>query len=103
MHDQLLTHNVRFCGSQLGRDYESRAARVAIKAVARPVEVGARTLVYGASAGLDTHGQYLPDCKITQPNRGLLKGKAGEVLQRRVWNELKAKLETIRPGVTAAA
>jgi len=93
----------RFCGSQLGRDYESRAARIAVKAVARPVEVGARTLVYGASAGVDTHGQYLPDCKITPPNRGLLKGKTGEALQRRVWEELKVKLESIRQGVTAAA
>jgi len=52
---------------------------------------------------VDTHGQYLPDCKITQPNRGLLKGKTGEALQRRVWDELKVKLESIRQGVTAAA
>ncbi|KAK1750355.1 hypothetical protein QBC47DRAFT_393959 [Echria macrotheca] len=91
-----------FCGSQLGREWDSRAARAATKALARPAEVGARTLVYGASASKDTHGQYLPDCKITQPNRGLAKGKAGEELQKRVWTELKTKLETIRPGVTMA-
>ncbi len=65
----------------------------------RPVEVGARTLVHGACAGAESHGQYLPDCKITQ-TKGLTSGKEGAELQERVWMELKEKLEGIKAGVT---
>lgn len=66
----------------------------------RPAEVGSRTLVYGASVGGESHGQYVPDCKIT-PTKGLTRGKSGSELQSRVWEELKEKLEDIRPGVTS--
>lgn len=71
-----------------------------VKIIARPTEVGARTIVYGACAGPESHGQYVPDTKIT-PTVGLTKGEKGEELQIRVWDELKAKLEGIRPGVTS--
>lgn len=70
-----------------------------MRILCRSTEVGSRTLVYGASAGPESHGQYLPDCVIT-PTRGLSKGEEGAKLQARVWEELKAKLEAIRPGVT---
>jgi hypothetical protein len=68
--------------------------------IARTAEVGSRTLVYGASAGPESHGQYVPDCKIT-PTKGLTTGKEGAELQERVWKELKGKLEKIHPGVTS--
>jgi len=71
-----------------------------MKILCRKTEVGARTLVYGASVGPESHGQYVPDCKIT-PAEGLCKGKAGAELQNRVWLELREKLEAIRPGVTS--
>jgi hypothetical protein len=74
--------------------------RIFLKILARRAEVGSRTLVYGGSAGSETHGQYLPDCKIT-PTKGLCKGEAETELQKRVWEELRQKLETIRPGVTS--
>ena len=70
--------------------------------LARPTEVGARTLVYGASVGPESHGQYVPDCKITS-TAGLTKGKKGAELQERVWVELKRKLEAVRPGVTSVS
>jgi hypothetical protein len=71
-----------------------------MKILARPTEVGARTLVHGASVGPESHGQYVPDCKIT-PTAGLAKGQAGAELQNRVWVELKQKLEAVRLGVTS--
>jgi hypothetical protein len=74
--------------------------RLVKKLLCRPTEVGSRTLVYGATAGPETHGQYLPDCKITAL-KGLAKGTAGEELQNRVCVELKQKLENIQAGVTA--
>ena len=73
--------------------------RLLQRILCRPTEVGARTLVYGASAGPESHGQYLPDCEI-KPVLGLCKGEAGAQLQMRIWVELKGKLEGIQPGVT---
>ncbi|KAF2494652.1 putative short-chain dehydrogenase, partial [Lophium mytilinum] len=89
-----------FCQSELHRDYTNAALRLLIRLLARPTEVGSRTLVYGAGAGPDTHGQYLPDCKIT-PTKGLASGEAGSKLQARIWLELKQKLEVVSPGVTS--
>ena len=89
-----------FCQSELGREYDNRVTRVIVKILARPTEVGARTLVYGASVGATSHGQYVPDCKI-KPTGGLCKGEEGSKLQHRVWLELKDKLEGIRPYVTS--
>jgi len=66
---------------------------------ARPTEVGARTVVYGALAGLELHGQYVPDCKIS-PSLALAGGEEGKRLQERVWRELRVVLEGIREGVT---
>jgi len=66
---------------------------------ARPTEVGARTVVYGALAGPESHGQYVPDCKI-MPSLGLAGGEEGKRLQERVWGELREVLEGIREGVT---
>ena len=90
----------RFCVSGLARDIDMWAVRVFTKLFARPTEVGARTLVHGASVGPESHGQYVPDTKIT-PTKGLCKGQAGVELQDRVWTELRQKLEAIRPGITS--
>lgn len=102
--EALLTVYVhRFCQSELAREYlGTPGVKTLIKVLARPTEVGARTLVNGASAGPESHGQYLPDCKITE-TKGLTKGKDGAELQKRVWEEMKSKLERIRPGVTSLA
>jgi len=89
-----------FCHSDLTREQDGPIFHVVKKILCRPTEVGARTLVYGASAGPESHGQYVPDCKIT-PTRGLTVGKEGVLLQNRVWGELRQKLEGIRPGVTS--
>lgn len=102
LRNRALTHLPfsRFCNSELHREYSGAFVNFLVKILARKTEVGARTLVYGASAGEESHGQYLPDCKIT-PLKGLGKGKEGAELQHRVWAELKKKLEVIQTGVTA--
>lgn len=89
------------CATDLGRDftYNSAAARVALRLLGRPAEVGARTLIHGACVGPESHGQYLPDCKIT-PLKGIASGKRGAQLQQRVWTELRQKLDGIKQGVT---
>lgn len=89
------------CSSQLHREVgDGLLVRVLLKIFARKAEVGSRTLVYGASAGPETHGEYLPDCKITK-TLGPCKGDAGVELRDRAWVELREKLENIQPGVTS--
>lgn len=63
-----------FCQSELHREYAYLAVRILIKILARKTEVGARTLVYGASVGAQSHGQYVPDCKI-KPTAGLTRAR----------------------------
>lgn len=99
---------VSFCHSDLTREVKASSAVASAllglfkTLFARPTEVGSRTLVYGASAGPESHGQYVPDCEI-KPAKGLAAGDAGAELQQRVWKELREKLEGIRQGVTALA
>jgi len=98
-HASLANLYFSLCNSALHREHDSATTRLILKLIARPSEVGARTLVHGASAGPETHGQYVPDCKVT-PTKGLCRGTQGKKLQKRVWEELKEKLEVIRGGVT---
>lgn len=67
--------------------------------VARKTEMGSRTLVWAASAGEESHGEYMVDCKPREPSKwvGSEKGKA---TQKRFYEELLAYLEDIEPGVT---
>ena len=88
----------RFCNSELHREYSGAFVNFLVRILARKTEVGARTLAFGASAGEETHGQYVPDCKIKTTLKGL--GENSE-LQHRVWAELQKKLEHIQPGVTS--
>ena len=97
-----ITCTSRWCHSELLRDLDIAIIRFIKWIACRPTAVGARTLAFGASAGPESHGQYLPD-SIISPTVGLMKGKDGEELQKRVWAELSKKLETIRPGVTNLA
>ncbi|KAF2866327.1 NAD(P)-binding protein [Massariosphaeria phaeospora] len=88
-----------YCKSELGREQSAMLNALAGAMGARTTEVGSRMVVYGATAGSESHGQYVPDCEV-KPTGGLTKGKEGEDLQKRVWAELKAKLERIQTGVT---
>ena len=65
---------------------------------ARSTEVGSRTLVHAASAGPETHGQYLSECRV-QPTASITNGPGGQELQKRVWRELGDDLERIQPGI----
>lgn len=69
--------------------------------LARSTEVGSRTLVHGATAGPETHGQYLSDARVADEMVSqFVKSPEGEKAQKKVWGELREKLEAIQPGVT---
>jgi NAD(P)-dependent dehydrogenase (short-subunit alcohol dehydrogenase family) len=93
------TVNPGLCHSELSR--EGGLAFTIVKfLLARTTEVGARNFVYSGSAGPETHGHYISECKITMPSDFVL-SKEGYEVQNKVWEELCAKLEGIKPGVTA--
>tara|TARA_R110002003_G_scaffold206_8_gene15809 strand:- start:826 stop:1803 length:978 start_codon:yes stop_codon:yes gene_type:complete len=67
--------------------------------LARTTEAGSRTLVHAGSSGQESHGQYLSDAKIVPPSV-FVRSEEGKKTQKRVWDELIAKLEGIKKGVT---
>ena len=95
----ILSYN-SYCQSNLIREAGyGRAAEKAMNAVARPAEVGARTVVHGACAESGAHGQYLADCEVKCVGGHAKEGEKSTHLQKRVWEELRIKLEVIRPGL----
>ncbi|TVY33349.1 Short chain dehydrogenase [Lachnellula occidentalis] len=91
-----------FCHSALMRSARfplNIAAYIGKLILARSTEVGSRTLVAAASAGEDSHGCYMADCKVRQPSAWVRSEKGAET-QKRVYSELMEILEGIQPGIT---
>ncbi|KAF7505166.1 hypothetical protein GJ744_001232 [Endocarpon pusillum] len=92
--------NPGLCHSELARN-----AGLGLKfmkfLLARSTEVGSRTLVHAASAGEETHGQYLSDCKVSRVSPLVSNDteKHGGKLHTRIWDEIVRKLEAIQPGI----
>jgi retinol dehydrogenase 12 len=90
-----------WCQTDLFRHEDGGAGqRMALKVIGRSSEKGSRTLVHGAVAGKEVHGQYVSECQV-KPASAFVRSKEGEKLQKRVWEELMAKLEKISPGISA--
>jgi NAD(P)-dependent dehydrogenase (short-subunit alcohol dehydrogenase family) len=66
---------------------------------ARSTEVGSRTIVAAAGGGPETHGKYMSESLVIEPSE-FVRSEEGASVQKRVWAELVARLETIVPGVT---
>lgn len=67
--------------------------------IARTPEQGARTIIHAAYGDLETHGQYLSDCEVAEPHE-FVRSAEGEKVGKQLWQDLKAKMESISPGVT---
>ncbi len=69
--------------------------------LARTTEQGSRTLVHAAAAGVESHGQYLSNCRVAAVAPLVQEDEkvGGKKVQRRVWEEVVKKLERIQPGV----
>ncbi|KAJ7152665.1 hypothetical protein C8R43DRAFT_1067124 [Mycena crocata] len=63
----------------------------------RSAEAGARTLIYAASAGPETHGELLVDYDVWD-RIPLLKTENGRKMQKRLWNETLAATESAAAG-----
>ncbi|PPJ54312.1 hypothetical protein CBER1_06132 [Cercospora berteroae] len=91
--------NPGFCHSELAREAGWYLYLMALL-FARSTEMGSRTIVAAAAAGPESHGKYMSEGNITEPGE-MVRSREGTMLQRKLWAELTAKLESIKPGLTA--
>ena len=88
-----------YCVTGLFRNDESVAVKMSLKAIGRPADVGARTLVYGGcEAGRDSHGMYLSENKVKKMS-AWCRSEEGVEMGKRVWGEVVALAEGVMPGV----
>ncbi|KAF6824580.1 short-chain dehydrogenase reductase [Colletotrichum plurivorum] len=73
--------------------------RLLSASLSRTAEVGSRTLVHAAYGDDETFGQYLEDCTVGRTS-SFVTSDEGRRAQKKLWWELRAKLEKIQPGVT---
>ncbi|TVY45475.1 Short chain dehydrogenase [Lachnellula occidentalis] len=67
----------------------------------RSTEIGSRTLVISAMAGVESHGKYMRNGKVDDTARSpFVRSNDGEKASEKVWEELRTILESIQPGVT---
>ncbi|KAI4097931.1 MAG: hypothetical protein LQ344_000203 [Seirophora lacunosa] len=95
--------NPGFCRSELGREAGWTLYLWGL-VLARSPEVGSRTIVAAAEAGVKAgaaraHGAYMSEGVVAEPSE-LVRSEEGARVQRKVWAELVEKLEGIREGVT---
>jgi retinol dehydrogenase-12 len=89
--------NPGFCYSEIGRNTKGAGLRIFMNVMhmllARSTEMGSRTLVWAALAGLDgsdvnlrdhMRGAYTEDCKIVEPSSFLF-SQAGKAVEPRIW------------------
>lgn len=94
--------NPGLCHSGLTREKDGTFVFWAVKKLlARPTELGSRTLVAAACAGEESHGAYMSDGEIMNDMVSeYARSAQGETDGKKLWYELRAILEDIRPGVT---
>ncbi|OJD38128.1 short-chain dehydrogenase [Diplodia corticola] len=72
--------------------------------VGRSAEVGSRTLLHAAVAGRESHGEVCGDCEIRADKTApFIRTEEGRKMQKKVWDQLVAKLEAIEPGCVSGA
>ncbi|KIV82841.1 hypothetical protein PV11_04914 [Exophiala sideris] len=86
------------CNTNLTRA-QSAAFKTAVRVFSRSAEHGARTLVHGAIAGKESHGQYLSECQV-KPYSSFVQSAEGDKTAQRLWDELSAIYENVKPGCT---
>ncbi|KAL8921656.1 MAG: hypothetical protein Q9208_005585 [Pyrenodesmia sp. 3 TL-2023] len=68
--------------------------------LARTTEAGSRNFVWATQAGPESHGKYIGNCRFEDVSP-FVQSAEGLETQKRVWDELSAKLEKIQPGIMA--
>lgn len=87
-----------FCKTELFREDYGLGPKIGLGLIGRSSEEGSRTLVHGAMAGKESHGQYLSECRVKRASPFVM-SKEGSEAQKRIWEELMDKLVKIKPGI----
>ncbi|KAL6690616.1 hypothetical protein J3F84DRAFT_389071 [Trichoderma pleuroticola] len=95
------TPNPSYCKSDLTKESDSAGMRIAEKIMARSTEEGSRTLVHAILTDESSHGQYLTNCKVQVPAKHVT-NQWGQQVQKRFFDELISKLETISPSISSS-
>ncbi|KAJ5787637.1 hypothetical protein N7457_002627 [Penicillium paradoxum] len=91
--------NPGLCHSQLGRE-GSIPLRLLKLGLARSTEVGSRTLVAGATAGVESHGAYMTDGHVENTaSSSFVRSEEGRQAREKLWAELSTILEGVHPGI----
>ena len=91
--------NPGWCKTNLFRvDDGGLGGRIGLRLIGRTSEEGSRTMVHALSAGVETHGEYLSECKV-KPASAFVRSAEGEKTQKRLWAELKTKLDASLSGI----
>ncbi|KAL6874497.1 hypothetical protein HDV57DRAFT_510985 [Trichoderma longibrachiatum] len=94
------TPNPSWCRSDLGKEMESAGYKMAEKILARTTEEGSRTLVHGVLADETSHGHYLNNCHVQAPAKHVT-NRWGQGVQKKFFDELIIKLDSISPGISS--
>lgn len=93
--------NPGWCATELSRYYDKGKIVGAIfSMIGRTAEAGSRTLVHGATAGEETHGQYLSEC-LVKTESAFVRSQGGDRIQKRLWKELSDIIEKLAPGAVS--
>jgi retinol dehydrogenase 12 len=98
------TVNPGMCHSDVDRGMTPALQRIMYVVrllLARSTEAGSRTLVYGACAGPQSHGEYMSDGKNEDVEQWIL-SDYGKRAQVKVFEQTMKVLEARRPGIGAA-
>ena len=91
--------NPGFCHSSLMREMHLIGLVFKFIFGARTTEQGSRTYLAATSMGPESHGKYLSNARLEEPS-AFVRSEEGKEAGRRVWEELRGKLEEIEKGVT---
>ncbi|KAL8684178.1 MAG: hypothetical protein Q9224_006544 [Gallowayella concinna] len=89
--------NPGFCHSELAREGDVVVSILKFL-LARTTEAGSRNFLAATVAGPESHGAYIDACRVDEV-APLVTSKIGIETQKRIWDELNAKLEKIQPGI----
>ena len=91
--------NPGWCASELSRNREMGVLeRLNTHIFQRTAEEGGRTLAHAVTAGLETNGKYLSECRVKEQG-SFVRSEKGEEIRRWVWRDLAGRMEGVEPGV----
>ena len=94
------TVNPGWCKTALLRhDDGGLGGRTGLRMIGRTVEEGSRTLVHAVTAGKETHGTCLSECRVKSLG-SWARSEEGKRAGERVWKEVVERIEQLSLGAT---